>query len=109
MPRLLPGMRRALRVVVTVLVAAVLAVAALPFTPEPLFAPPQQAACWFEPLDLCDTGGAASARLADVPVLPAAAVRMTPDCRCMPAFSAGPGRLPEGFAPPVKRPPRRLS
>jgi hypothetical protein len=95
--------------VVTVLVAAVLAMEALPFSPEPPIAPQLHDTCWFEPLDLCNTGGTSSPRLAEIPVLPPEAVRMACDSCWRPAFSAGPGRLPEGFAPPVERPPRRPS
>lgn len=109
MPRHRPGRRSTLRVVATFLVATVLAMEALPFSPEPLFAPRPHDTCWFEPLDLCNTGGTSSPRLADIPVLQPDAVQMAFDSCCRPAFAAGPGRLPEGFVPPVERPPRRPS
>jgi hypothetical protein len=94
---------------VALLVAVAFGMKALPISPEPPGATMAQGACWFEPINVCDTDTAVSRLLADIPVLPPAAVDVAADPGAQPVPSAPPQRLPAGFAPAVYHPPRHSS
>jgi len=94
---------------VSLLVAVALGMEALPLSLEPLGATMAQGACWFEPINVCDTDDAVSRLLADIPVLPPAAVDVAADLLAQPVPSAPPQRLPDGIAPAVYHPPRYSS
>lgn len=96
-----------LRRVVTALIAVGALFHALPFSPEPLLVPAGGYACWFEPLDLCDPAGAFSTRLAEMPLLPPPSLEPAIRRRVEEVAFAAWWRLPDGFPPPVHRPPRR--
>jgi len=94
---------------VALLVAVALGMKALPLSLEPSGATMAQGACWFEPINVCDTDTAVSRLLADIPVLPPAAVDVAADPEAQPVPTAPPQRLPDGFAPAVYHPPRHSS
>lgn len=91
------------------LVAALFVLQALPFSPGPPLPAAQGGDCRVAPIDVCNSDGAGSGLIAEIPVLPPAAVDVTAPSamQAVPAVLTAP--LPDGFALPVYRPPRRAS